>query len=280
MFFRPMSFGEIMDGIFRSLRKTFWPLWWFLFLFNVPFELFFVLWDAISDKPLNAEIILFLTFLAIYLLLLVPVFQQVCTNVVICQMKGEEEKVSLKYLFSISFDRYGKLFLANGLIVLILIVLGLMIMFPIGLPFLLLSTGTVWMDQVMTILTISGLMWMIPASYIWIRISLVLPAIAVETASVKEGFARSWALTRKSYFSLISKWLLLLIFQIPVYFLSVYLSEIFVDAQFFYDLIFLLIDPILIGMVHVLLSLIYMNQRAKKEGFDLQLMLEKRGEAP
>ena len=63
-------------------------------------------------------------------------------------MKGEEEKVSLKYLFSISFDRYGKLFLANGLIVLILIVLGLMIMFPIGLPFLLLSTGTVWMDQV------------------------------------------------------------------------------------------------------------------------------------
>ena len=88
---------------------------------------------------------------------------------------------------------------------------------------------------------------MIPASYIWIRISLVLPAIAVETASVKEGFARSWALTRKSYFSLISKWLLLLIFQIPVYFLSVYLSEIFVDAQFFYDLIFLLIDPILIG---------------------------------
>lgn len=280
MFFHPMSFGEILDGIFRSIRNTFWPLWWFLFLFNIPFELFFIFWEYLSDNESNVGLIPFTIFLLIYLFLLAPIFQNVCTNVVLVQMRGEEHKLSLQFLFALSFNRFGRLFLANGLILFLIIVLGLFIIFPIGLPIYLLSTSTNVMDQMVTILIISGMIWIFPASYIWIRFSLALPTLIIETESIKKAFARSWSLTKQSSLSLISKWVLLLGFQIPIYFLGVYLTEIFQNARFFCDFILLLIDPIFIAMPHVLLSLIYINQRAKKEAYDLQLMLEKRGETP
>lgn len=276
MFFRPMSFGEIMDSTFRSLHKTFWPLWWFFFLFNVPLELIFLYWEYFSNNSPNVELVLFIIFLIIFLFLLTPIFQNVCTNVVINQLKGEEKKFSLKVLLSIAFDGFGKLFLANAIIIINLLFLAIVIILLVGLPVYLIAGSVSLMNQLVTVLIMSGLIGMIPASFLGIRFSLTLPVLAIEQVSIRVAFARSWLLTQHSYASLTGKWILLFVFQTPFYFLGVYLIEMFEHAPFFYDIVFLLLDPVFVAMMYVFSSFLYIDQRTKKEAFDLQLGLEKK----
>lgn len=280
MFFRPMNFGEMIDSTFRSLRKTFWPLWWFFFLFNVPLELFFIYWEYFSNNSSNVELILFIAFLIIFLFLLTPIFQNVCINVVIDQLKGEEKKFTLKFLFSIAFDGFGKLFLANALIIISLLLLAVIIILLVGLPVYLFAGSVSLMDQLVTILIVGGLIWTIPASFLGIRLSLTLPILAIEMVSIRAAFARSWLLTKHSYASLTGKWILLFVFQTPFYFLGVYLLEMLEHATFFYDIVFLLLDPIFVAMIYVFSSFLYIDQRTKKEAFDLQLGLEKKEVSP
>lgn len=276
MFFRPMSFGELIDSTFRSLRKTFWPLWWFFFLFNMPLELFFIYWEYFSNNSSNVELILFIAFLIIFLFLLTPIFQNVSTNVVVDQLKGREKKFSLKVLFSIAFDGLGKLFLANAITIISLLLLAICIILLVGLPVYLFGSSVSLMDQLATILIVSGLIWIIPASFLGIRLSLTLPILAIELISIHAAFARSWLLTKHSYVSLMGKWILLFVFQTPFYLLGVYLLEMLEHAPFFYDIIFLFLDPIFVAMMYVFSSFLYIDQRTKKEAFDLQLGLEKK----
>lgn len=279
VFFRPMSFGEMIDGIFRSLRRTFWPLWWFLFIVHVPIEFFFLLFERIGNES-RFEWILSLVYFVIYMLFLIPLFQNVSTHVVMKQIKEEEEKLTLRFLFSIAFNQYGKLFLVNTLMFLMLIVLVVLILLPIGLPFLLFSSETELTSRLAVVFVAAALCGMIPGSYLGIRLSLTLPVITEEGLSVKKALVRSWILTKDSYFRITGKWLLLFALQLPILFLGAYLADVFQHAEFLLNILLLLIDPIFMVLPHVLLSLIYVNQRAKKEGYDLELLLEERGGNP
>ena len=279
MFFRPMSFGEVIDGIFRSLRRTFWPLWWFLFLFNFPLELFFIFWESIAKSSTIYDG-LALLFFVIYLFFLFPLIQNACTTVVAKQIKQDEKKLTLRFLFANAFKQFDRLFLANALLLLLLLLLTVFIMLPIGIPVYLFSDEEQLIDVLAIVVTVGIMLWIFPASYLGIRLSLALPVITEEKLSVKEAFLRSWALTKGSYFLLFGKWVMLCFLLFPIIFLGIYLTDTLQDVQFLLDFLLLLIDPVFIALPHILLGFIYINQRAKKEGYDLELLLAERGGNP
>src|SRR5690606_2288029 len=129
-----------------------------------------------------------------------------CTKVVIHQIKKEEHKLTIRFLFSNTFDQYLRLLLANGFLLLLLVALALFIMLPIGIPFYLFSSPDMQFVHSLTVVLIVGIMiWIFPASYLGIRLSLTLPTITEERLSVRKAFARSWSLTRRSFFRLVGK---------------------------------------------------------------------------
>lgn len=286
MFFRPMSFGEVIDGIFRSLKRTFWPLWWFLFLFNLPLELFLIFWESVAQNTAIFDGLLLL-FFVIYLFFLFPLFQNTCTTVVTRQIKQNEKKLTLGFLFANALKQFDRLFLANAALLLLLLLLTVVCMLPMVVPIYLfyepmdlLSNDEQLISVIAIVIMVGCMLWLFPASYLGIRLSLALPVITEEKLSVKEAFLRSWSLTKRSYFLLFGKWVMLCFLLVPIIFLGIYLTDVLQEMQLLLDFLLLLIDPVFIALPHLLLSFIYLNQRAKKEGYDLELLLAERGGNP
>jgi len=131
-----------------------------------------------------------------------------------------------------------------------------------------------------------GLIFLIiPGIYLWLMWSLAIPVTVIEGGGLNISTTRSKYLTRGSRGRIfviclliaILVWVVSVIFQIPLMFLVVALrghieragANIFVASSIGTFLSTSLVGPLLT----IALTLIYYDQRVRKEGFDLQLMM-------
>lgn len=267
-----MKYGEMMDSVFRILRKNFWPVWCFLFIINTPFQLL-VEFNHIFEIPRieNIEIIV----ISIYLFVLYPVIQNALSQVVIHQYQQRCTRFSWQKLFSMASTNLGRIWATHILLVGLILLLILLIFLIVGGPFWGISLSKKAASQVIwpKILWLIGLLSIGPVSYLWLRLSLALPMITLEWKSVQESYVRSWRLTQRAYMVLCIKWISLALLLLPVF-----LFWLFIDSlqfsKIFLICVKLLMIPILLAMGPIFLSLIYIDQRARKEAFDLEMALK------
>lgn len=274
-----MRFGELIDGIYRSLRKTFWPIWWFLFLLNTPFLLIIIGGYYWIDDIFDLEILI-VVLICLYLFNLHPVFQHGCTQMVTYQLKHEKKRLKWFTPFIFPLQNIWRLWIVNGILMGMLLVVVILITLIIGFPVstFYISSGAPWKASILPILVISGMISFIVVCYLWVRLSLALPITSFEQVTWKESFVRSWILTDRSYFTLFGKWLVWALLQLPILFSWIFFATSFEAPELFSVIVCLLTSPIIQALGSILLSFLYIDQRARKEAFDLQMQLTDRGE--
>lgn len=275
MLSRPMRFGEMIDGMYRSLRNSFWQIWGVIFLINTPVLLLLISLIWYDFIRLNLSSVFLFAFF-IYTFIFYPVWQNGCTKMVMHQIQQRKERLAWYTVLRLSRVKIFKLVMANGILISLLSSIFMMVTALIGLPMLLFSTETTW--HLWIVVSISGLICFFPLTYLWIRFSLVLPVLANETISIIQAYKRSWSLTRHTHLALYARWMAWVILQLPFVFIwMVYMISV-ESPQPFWIIISLLITPIPLALGPIFLTLIYVDQRMRKEAFDLQLRLMDGGE--
>jgi hypothetical protein len=274
MLFRPMRFGELLDGLFRSYRRTFWPLWSFFFLIHTPFFLLFI------TNLLHTFELWLALFAVLYLFILYPLWQSGCTHVVMHQVQKKQPKLTWHTLFLLALRRIWSLWIVNALLLIGLLLLSALIGAVVGSPLLFIDPDSAtWEEMFWPLLALASLPCLLVVSYLWIRLSLVLPIISVESLSIRQALKRSWALTRHTYWRLLARWLSLLILQVPLFFIWIVYTDPFTSPKLFSIVFCAVTTPIALGLAPILLSLLYIDQRARTEAYDLTLQLADGGEA-
>lgn len=263
-----------MDSVFRMLRTHFWPIWCFLFLLLIPYQLL-VEGKRLFEIPIeHSEVIVLL----IYLLLFYPIIQSGLSQVVMHQYQQGSPQFSWRMIFSMAGKNLRRVWMTHILLVSLLlfwillmcfIVVGVVGLFKVydireAFPHIMMQPDILWFIGLLSI-------W--PVSYTWIRFSLALPMVTLESKSIREAYARSWQLTKRTYMILCIKWICLAFLLLPII-----LFWLFVDtlqlSKVFIICVHLVMSPMILAFGPIFLSLIYIDQRARKEAFDLEIALK------
>lgn len=162
----------------------------------------------------------------------------------------------------------------------------------IGLPFLAIGFALKGQQAVAPLLTVIGGFLFVPSVicavfYVSARLSLAVPSAVVERLGVTESLRRSWALAQGSVLRLILVNILAAIISFALsavlslpYFIGIVLALSkkspaamvpFIIWQYIGDF---LARSIAFPIATIAVSLIYYDERVRKEAFDLQLMME------
>jgi hypothetical protein len=273
-----------LDGLFRIYRQYFKGLALVSFLMNAVFLGWFN-WQYMghvqnqSSSIFDSEQMLFLYLIkvGIYLLIIYPLLQVICHELIIQHFKQMKPSISYRSMIIHSIKHGRKGLLAHGMLVLFLLffymLFGSMIYFNFyfGDPF----------DRLLISFIISTVLFFLPLAYIFYRFSLVIPIITLEQSSFWQAFLRSWELTRGGYFQTLGKLIWLYLTTIPLQLLEGLIFEVaaYVSFQGFWLQLFLflfefLFIPLLYPLIPLFFNLVYWDERTRKEAFDLRQKLE------
>lgn len=182
-----------------------------------------------------------------------------------------------------------------GIVVLVFLAVGaafLVAAAVIGVPFLAIAFALKGQQTILALLTGFGILLFVPAVvcavfYISARLSLAVPSAVVERLGVVESLKRSWGLAQGSVLRLILVNILAAIISFALsavlslpYFLGIALALVkkspatmapFIIWQYVAGF---LARSIAFPIATIAVSLIYYDERVRKEAFDLQLMME------
>ncbi|MBA4496385.1 hypothetical protein ACFO25_02290 [Paenactinomyces guangxiensis] len=283
--FQPLGFGELLDGTLRIYRRHFWSLWTFCFLISFPFNLWIEWWylqetHRFASIPADRELIILLIDTFIWFAILPPFIQSAC--VYLSRLK----RTGWKELFVSIRNNLWKVLAAHWLICLLWGVLFTLIVVLIGLPLYMSAqeNGSTNPDEIIWMaFSICMLVFLIPGSYFYVRLSLVTPVIVEENPTIWRAITRSWELTKGVFGSTLGILVCLGAITIPFLFVQIGIKELSTAVSFYqtswiwdgiYILSVLLIDPLLLFLYPVFCGIFYWNQRARKEAYDLQYQLQ------
>lgn len=284
---QPSRFPELLDGTFRLYKRHFLPLWLFCFIISCIPTLVIEWWYLQTLKAnasattalIESELIITLVESIIWAVFLHPLAQNAAIYL------SQSKKISWKKAFRASFRNFGKIFMANGSICLIWGVILLIIVSTVGLPIYLTaqSSGTEDPDSLIeTVYTICLLLFTIPWIFLSIKFSLVIPIIHIENPSIWQAIKRSWELTRQAVWVAFGILLCLILAIIPISMLAILAQELpyMFGIQFIwlwdgiYLIVNLLINATVLPIWPLFFALLYWNQRARREAFDIQSKLQ------
>jgi membrane-anchored glycerophosphoryl diester phosphodiesterase (GDPDase) len=272
----PFSKRELLDGTFRTLRRHLKSLWFFSFLGSLPFALWFNWWDtkqmfSPSDVP-DTEVITYqVAEILVLLLFLYPFLQNAIYQSI------QNRKAGVRFLFRAAWRNGIRVWLAQSIICLFYLLLFILILGFIGVPVAFLSKTSAGKDAdfIMIAFSVSLLLACLPGLYLFAKFSFVIPFIHEEEVTAWGAVKRSWSFTKGSAGMIaLHLFILTLISSIPylvpmeVYGFTVISPPdwLLMAIVYGYQLI---IAPFLYPVIPIYLTLVYLNERLKKEGHDI-----------
>jgi hypothetical protein len=201
-------------------------------------------------------------------------------------------KTSIAEAYKLMFPYAGTVL---GIVVLAFLSVGaafIVVAAVVGIPFLAFGFALKGQQTIVALLTGIGILLFVPAVvcavfYISARLSLAVPSAVVERLGVVESLKRSWGLAQGSVLRLILVNILAAIISFALsavlslpYFLGIALALVkkspaamapFIIWQYVAGF---LARSIAFPIATIAVSLIYYDERVRKEAFDLQLMME------
>ncbi len=284
--FRPLKFGELLDGTFRIYKRHFWAVWLFVLMFTFPFTLWIEWWYlqengvSLDQTAVSAEKAIMIQLLSalIWMAVIHPVIQNACADL------SRKERIGWKQLCATSFYNIWKIMLCQWLIVLLWAVIFGAILSTVGLPLYSLANSK-GADNLDTALWMAFLLclflFLLPGVYLFIRLSLVIPILRTEECSIRQSMKRSWELTRGAFGRAFGILVSLLLFSIPLTIILVGmegLAAAFYPVpdwlwNFVYLLTAVLVNSLMTPLLPIFFGIFYWNQRAVKEAHDLMSQL-------
>jgi hypothetical protein len=302
---RPRSLGEILDQSFRLYRKHFLTFFAMAAVVYIPVQLGVQLASAFlqgSALNLDSEFysmtrqemnertinLLLSSGVVIVLGLLAGLVQYVSQGALTAAVADShmDRPVSFGRGYSEMWKRVGPL--VGAIVIQVLVTIGVFV--PVVGLFLLASTtgsdggaGGLGLVCLGFLATIAASIFYV---YIYIRWTVVVPAIMVEGLGAREGLRRSWQLVESYWWRTVGLVVLLailvsLIAGGPAFVLTILFALIFrtldpVMLIILSGVISVLISALLVPLQLIAVTLYYFDLRVRKEGFDLETAMAQR----
>ncbi|SFJ49965.1 glycerophosphoryl diester phosphodiesterase membrane domain-containing protein [Thermoflavimicrobium dichotomicum] len=276
------SFSFELDGVFRVYRKYFKGLWFFCFLVNMILT-GWMQWLYIRQMKRvfgsEQELLLSAIHLGVDLLIIYPLIQNACHQLWLKHVQNPHTSMGWKQIIRMSFRNSGKIFVANGLLSLFLLLFFLLFG---SIIYTNIDAGNMY-EKIAQMIVVSVFLFSLPLSFIFIRFALIIPVISVEQKSIGQAFQRSWELTRGRYWLILGRLILLFIVTVPIQIGWGMLLRLTIESGLWFQwiafVLTLAILPLFLPLVPLMFSLIYWDERVRKEALDLQFRLKsERGE--
>lgn len=139
---------------------------------------------------------------------------------------------------------------------------------------------------------IGFILLIIPGILLTIRWSVVVPAMVLEDAGIGESMSRSAALTQGDWLRIFGIYFIYFVmailfeslWQVPMFFVAFTSARTFTDPPFWTQIVIVLggfVSQCLVGpLLTIALSLVYYDERVRKEAFDLDHLLTQLDGAP
>jgi hypothetical protein len=255
-------------------------VWWYIHVF----EKWYTAHNPLDLFPLEQWFPIFVVGFAIDFFVLYPLLQIVCFRLVAMERKNGNVSLPVKSIFSLGFRNIGKSFFSHLLLCTGYILLYLLIFFVIY------TLGNGMFGQIPE--AEEYIFWFavgfgyfianVTGIFLFIRFAVVIPIIETEPLGIFQAFRRSWALTRFSVWSIFGMLFAIFLVSLPFSFASMGLQQFLEGwipfaSDLFWEwvdqIMLLLVSPITLPIPCILFSIVYWNQRAIKEAYDLLRMI-------
>ncbi len=275
----PLKFGEMVDGVFRLYRKEFKKLFLFAMIGNV-ILLGWIKWlqfQVMEPGKIPIEsfdwFILLWAQLAVSSFFYFPLLQNLAFQITNKQLiQSDHHPVTWKQLFVMSFRNLGKVFIVQGLFFTLL----WSFFFLLGSLLFHQSDVETFQERLMFTSTTSFYLFSPLILYLAVRFSLLIPVISAEKVGVFQAFKRSWWLTQGRFGAILGRFIFVVLAILPFYLSSSMIQDVsFYPAEqdqtwlmvaFLSDL---LLVPLCDWVIPFYFSLVYWDERMRKEAIDL-----------
>lgn len=288
---RPLGFGEILDMAFRIYKKRFAPIFVLTLLIYGPFYFFreMLSWfigleslGTVTEQDVILEtawiiILLIFIFIALIMMFLWPLWMAAITGISAGTFLRNESftwidglklagKYGLKSL--LTFLTVFSLGLACGLFFLISLFFFIFLDEIVGPPD--------WIIGMMAIFLI--LFFTLFILIVSIRLSLLFPVILEEGIAYFECMKRSWELTKSSFWRIFGLLFILTIIEGIITGIPASINQVFMVSPVFqstgvaiaFSLITTFFFCFTTPLQAITMSLVYIDRRARREGWDLE----------
>jgi hypothetical protein len=279
-FGRILSFGEILDGSLRLLKQNLRVFWLIAFAVNTLPGLLLEWWYSREVRMVNGVPTLspdqeFWYYFAEVLLWGSVVFPLLMNAAATLFGQGNVQ-------FRSAFVGGWKVLAANGLLMLLHVVLFALVVLIVGVPVYFVAepqNPAESSDALAIAMWVCAFVYLIPGLWLFTRLSLVIPALKGEKISVWRSFSRSWELTRGLFWTVSGGWLTLVLLSVPLLAIVMValdgLSSLFPQQKLWTmvtgsAILSFILKPFLLPWIPLFLTLLYWNQRIRREGIDLE----------
>lgn len=308
---KPLGFGQVLDYTFRTFGRRFkiliplTLLLWGIFVFVLELinvQTIFMDEDADLSIEFALFIVIGLFLIVIGYIFTKPILDSAIAHITLKQF-AEQPVQSIGEALQGIKNKIGKA-IATHLIMLFVIVVGIGFLVGIGIIVFAILFGVfdsgIGFDlsaeesilaaiSFLFLFLILFILLSIPAIYLFIRFSLIIPIVVSEDIAFFKAFGRSWELTRFSFWRIFGLYFILRILigivngalSMLVAFTSVALMVVdisSVSGQWLIGIVVALFTSTLACIPYsldpILFTLIYMDRRATREGEDIKVKLE------
>jgi hypothetical protein len=279
-FGRILSFGEILDGTLRLFKQNLRVFWLIAFAVNTPPGFVLEWWHGREARMVNGVPTLspdqeFWYFIAEVLLWGSVVFPLLMNAAATLFGQGNVR-------FRSAFAGGWKVLGANGLLMLLHIVLFALVGLIVGVPVYFAAepqSPAESSDALATAMWVCAFVYLIPGLWLFTRLALVIPALRGEKISVWRSFSRSWEMTRGLFWTVSGGWLTFILLSLPLWGIvmlsldglaSVFPPEKSWTTEMVSAALSIVLNPFLLPWIPLFLTILYWNQRIRREGLDLE----------
>lgn len=279
------SIRDVMDGSFRMYRKHFLSIWFFSFLINTPYLLWYEwrMYEMNTTATIKDQIILYIVGNVITFMFLFPLLQNGLVTLI------HNQKVTVKSLFKTALHNGWKVLLANGLISTFYIFCLSISILIIGVPYYMSILETspesikIGSSFEFIFYLCHGLA-LLPWAYIIARFSLVIPFLNYEKRPFWNAFKESSHWVKKDAFRVLGAIIILSLIQFMLLLASTaFVEQLILDLLklsdemvMLYSILYqVLASAFFAPIIPLFCNLLYMHYHRRRSGADLILLLER-----